>query len=402
MTTNVPRARRLAICLVFLVVCAPSAAILLMVIDQRASGGAGLPDYSVYSDAPDGLAQAGALLRRLGWQPVALTQSLQQSHVSGLLIVMLPPAAPFPFARKPVLGDADADHLLNWVSRGNAVLLCSPSPTVVHYKLGVDQIEAAAGDDVVFGRPGAAGEYTAGVQRIGVESKATVAGARALPLWWIGNQPGAVAVRHGRGRVLFVADPSLLTHRGLLREDNALFLYNVAALDAVDGRVYFDEYHHGIHSSAGFWSYLRFHHQQFVMVHLLLAALVGFWAVGRRLGPAIPQPRVQRTDGVAYASSVARIYEKADVRPLVAGVYARHFLQEVTRRVGLRRSSLPAEILAAWRRRDGDRDLADLRGLLETASRWRDGARAAPKEMLETARRFDAFIQVHFRKAKGK
>src|SRR5439155_750646 len=95
-------------------------------------------------------------------------------------------------------------------------------------------------------RPGA------GRRRAAQARPAAVAGRGAVPLWWLGGQPAAVLVRHGRGRVLVVPDPSLLTHRGLLREDNVIFLYNVAALDAEDGRVYFDEYHHGIRSGGGY------------------------------------------------------------------------------------------------------------------------------------------------------
>ena len=126
-------------------------------------------------------------------------------------------------------------------------------------------------------------------------------------------------VRHGKGRVLVAPDASILTHRGLLREDNVIFLYNVAALDAEDGRVYFDEYHHGIRSGGGYWNYLRYHSQHWVLLHLLLVAGLALWAVGRRLGPAAPMPDTKRADGVDYASSVARIYEKADARPLVSG-----------------------------------------------------------------------------------
>src|SRR5207247_2747673 len=166
------------------------------------------------------------------------------------------------------------------------------------------------------------------------------------PLWWLGSQPAAVAVRHGAGRVLFVPDPSLLTHRGLLREDNALFFYNVAALDAEEGRVYFDEYHHGIRAGGGYWNYLRYHNQHWIVVQLVLLAGMGLWAVGRRLGPAVPLGPTTRADTVDYASSVARIYQKAGVRSLVAGVLARHFLAALTQHLRLPPYAEPGEILA--------------------------------------------------------
>jgi hypothetical protein len=288
----------------------PCAAVVFGILDDRASAGVGLPNYCVYSNDRDGLAQAGALLRNLGFEPFALTRPVQQSHLRGLLIVVDGGPAAGILGLAPALSDADMDGLLAWVAKGNTLLYCSPKDSKLHTKLGVAVDEAAATEFDYSGVPGTVGDYTAGVGRIGLESPATVSGRRAVPLWWHENKPAAVAVRYGSGHVLVLPDPSVLTHRGLLRADNAVFLYNLAARDAEDGRVYFDEYHHGFRSGGGFWSYLRYHGQQGIALQLLLAAGMAAWAVGRRLGPAVPLPAVKQADGVAYASSVAGIFWK--------------------------------------------------------------------------------------------
>ena len=117
--------------------------------------------------------------------------------------------------------------------------------------------------------------------------------AQALSRWpkvGIPDRPGAWLAPHGEGRVLVIADPALWTHRGLARRDNVLLLYNVARLAAADGRVFFDEYHHGIRSGGGYWDYLRYHDLHWLV--LQLAAVVGMaaWSVAVRLGPARATP----------------------------------------------------------------------------------------------------------------
>src|SRR5438445_709695 len=87
-----------------------------------------------------------------------------------------------------------------------------------------------------------------------------------------------------------------------------------------------------------------------------------FGPPGRRLGPAVPLPVTKRADGVDYASSVARIYQKADTRPLVAGVLRRHFVDALTRHLRLRRNAEPREILTAWRVRHSDASARELSG----------------------------------------
>jgi hypothetical protein len=377
------------------------------VLRSRARAGQGMPAYSVYSDAPDGLATAADVLRQLGWQPVAVTRPIQQTHHRGLLLLIEPRRAPGQLGPAPELSDADVAGLLDWVGRGNTLLLCGMRNTRLHDKLGIaitppkGQLQAG----IYQALPAAAGAYTQRIDRLGLESPATVSAtgtAALLPLWWFGDKPGAVLVRHGAGRVVVVPDASLLTHRGLLRDDNVMFLYNLAALDAVEGRVYFDEYHHGIRSAGGYWGYLRFHHQQWVLVHLVLVAGLAVWAAGRRLGPAIPlRPRAQ-TDGVDFASSVARIYEKADARPLIAGVLARHFVDAVTGHLRLRRLASAPEIVAAWRQRYPEESARRLEELLGAADALvgqsvpPDAARLMP-----LAQAFDDFVDRYMRRARN-
>jgi hypothetical protein len=119
------------------------------------------------------------------------------------------------------------------------------------------------------------------------------------------------------------------------------------------------------------------------------------WAVGRRLGPAVPLTTTKRADGVDYASSVARIYEKADVRPLLAGIFARDFLAALTVHLRLRRSAQPQEILAAWRQRYGDGSARELGRLVDAADNLRAGRVGGSGQLLNLVQQLDAFLNEH-------
>src|SRR5262249_21517003 len=209
-----PRRRRsrLVPAVILLVLTAVFAAVGVTLLYNRAAAGRGMPDYSGYSSAPDGLAQTADVLRKLGWQPVAVTRPIQQTRHRGLLILAEPQKPGLPVGPVQPLSDADVDGLLDWVHHGNTLLFCHAEQTKLLDRLGVrlTNPDAAASDDVLHATPGAVGEYTARVEGIGLERPATVAGRGAVPLWWLGSQPAAVLVRHGKGRVLVVPDASIL------------------------------------------------------------------------------------------------------------------------------------------------------------------------------------------------
>jgi hypothetical protein len=345
------------------------------VFRQRAEAGKGLPDYSVYSEEANGLAEAARFLRKLGWEPVAVARPIQHTRARGLLILVEPAERSLIPGEPPKLPEGDVKALLRWVEQGNALLYCGRHRTAMHAALdvAVASDDEPSPDEVFRLDPGAAGRYTEGVRRVGVEGRDTLDCPRGLPLWWQKDRPGALLLKHGQGRVLLAADPSLLTYRGLRREDNAVFLSNVAQRHARDGKVYFDEYHHGLRSGGGFWGYLGYHGAHWVLVPLGLLLGMAAWALAVRLGPAVPRPAPLRADAVDYASGVARIYEKAGVRRLLARALVRGFLTALTRHLHLRRNALPAEVLRAWQEQHPAESAKRLQALLRGASELRKG-----------------------------
>jgi hypothetical protein len=379
--------RFLSWCLV-LVLFGAFGAVVWYELRARAEAGRGMPAFSVYSREHNGLADAADVLRKLGFEPVAVTRPAQNTPDRGLLILAEPQGhAVFP-GEPPDLAEADAHALLDWVAEGNALLFCCDRMTNVHRRLRLG-VTTDAGEDLVSVEP-EAGPYTAGIDGLVVEGKNTVSGDVGVPLWYVGPGPGALVVAHGKGRVLAVADPSLLTLRGLQRADNVVFLYNVVRRHAQGRRVYFDEYHHGLRSGGGFWGYLGYHGVRWALVPVLLLVGVAVWRVAVRLGPAVPTPREARADAVDYASAVARIYHRAGAHRLLARSLTRGFLAPLTRHLRLRRAALPAEILAAWRQRYPGESAQRLERLLRGAAELRKGD-VSPRQLLGWARAFDEF-----------
>jgi hypothetical protein len=366
---------------------AAAAALLL----ERAAAGLGMPAYSVYSEAPDGLGAAAYVLRELGWAPVALTRPVQNTGRRGLLVLAEPQGRGV-LAEEGGLNEAEAAGLLLWVAEGNALLLCGHQTTALHRALGVTASDARVAGE---GRtaevpPDEAGAYTRGVDRVRVQDGLLLETAEGLPLWRVGDRPGAVLLGHGRGRVLVVADPGLLTWDGLRGGDNAVFLANVAARHARDGRVYFDEYHHGFRSAGGLFGYAQHHGQSLLSLPLLAALAAAAWAVGVRLGPAVPAPTPESADAVEYASALARLYQRAGARRRLARTLACGFLDTLTRHLRLRRNALPVETLRAWRRNAPGPSDARLEALLRGAAGLRKGD-VSERELLAWARAFGQF-----------
>jgi hypothetical protein len=355
-----------------------------------------MPAYSVYSEEHNGLAEAYRRVRQFGWQPVALTRPAQYAGVQGLLILVEPgQTTALPGVATDVT-DADARGLVQWVERGNMLLLCSRRPTAVHAALHVDVFGGSGADAgmVTAAEVEDVGGYTDDVDRVAVEGEATLRAPGALPLWYVSREPGAVLFRRGRGRVLVVADPSLLTARGLRRQDNAVFLYNVCRMAAKGDRVYFDEYDHGLGAGPNFWSYLRYHGQQWIALPIVLVVGMGVWAVGVRLGRPVPRPAPVRADAVDYASAIARIYHQAGVHRLLGRTTVRDFMGDLARHLRLRPTALPADVLAAWKRRHpagpGYEETSRLQELLRGVVVLRRG-QFSEHELLRWARAFDEF-----------
>jgi len=169
------------------------------------------------------------------------------------------------------------------------------------------------------------GPYTRQIETLSVDRFATLQTRAGSPLWQMGWQARRRAAAAWQGQVIVLADPTLLTARGLGRADNVMVLANIAQHDSRDGIVYFDEYHHGFQSGAvsGAISAIR-------PTAGVAAALPrdpgGGLAHDDPLGPATADTARAAGRRVDYASALARLYQKAGVRRLLGKSLTRGFL----------------------------------------------------------------------------
>jgi len=371
------------------------AGVAFVVLQRRAAAGREMPRWSVYAEDADGLAETARFVAKLGWEPVALTRPVVQlptDPTQPRLVVMVEPQPPASaFGGSGEMGKGEAQAILDWAAQGNTLLLVGRHAAALHDALGVvlsSDLNAAAAETARPVAVAEAGGYTAGVERLLVEGRDEVLAGAGLPLWWLDDRPAALVLRRGQGRIILVPDASLFTRRGLLREDSAIFLYNIVRLHARDGRVYFDEYHHGLRAGGGFWAYLHHHRQHWTLLAVLLTAGTAAWGVMVRQGPAVPAPTPAQADAVDYASALARIYQRAGLRRLLGQVAARQFLAALRQHLRLRPSAPPAEVRAAWQQRHpGDRSVERL---LEGAAAVNQPA-VTERQLLAWTRAFDRF-----------
>jgi hypothetical protein len=157
-----------------------------------------------------------------------------------------------------------------------------------------------------------------------------------------GERVVATVADVGDGRVVMLADPSLLQNRLLDRVDNAAFALQVVG-DTTSVR--FAEGQHGYGDATGLGAIPD--RWKVALVGLAIAALVGAVAAGRRLGPpedearALPPPRRVYVD--ALAESLARTRQPVHaLAPLQVATRAR-----LARRAGLGPDAGEDELRAA-------------------------------------------------------
>jgi hypothetical protein len=359
---------------------------------QRVAAGKDMPDYSVYSSGPRGLSGTAAFLTKIGYEPIAMTRPVQHTRNGGLLIMVEPSYK----NAAPPIEEGQAKSILSWVEHGNTLLLAGRHMNALHEQLGLQISRDSNAESGSPARHDALPEdptgYTRGIDHLEVEGLDHISAPSGhIVLWSTAAGAGALVMPHGAGRVIVVADPSVLTAKGLPRRDNVLFLYNVALLDAADDRIYFDEYHHGLRTEGGFWDYLRYYGQTWAVLPLALFLGVALWSVAIRLGPAVPRVEEQKPDAVAYASAIARIYQLADVRRLPGQTLVRDFLGALCWHLRIRKTTIPAQILASWKQRHGQRSSERLQDLLRAIPELRKGE-VTPRRLLEWTQAFDEFL----------
>ena len=179
---------------------------------------------------------------------------------------------------------------------------------------------------------------------------------------------------YGRGRIVVLSDPYVVSNAGLNRADN-LFLATNVVTGGLKGRVAFDEFHQGFGETQNqIFAYLRGTPILWMFGQGALVALALVWTRGRRFARPVPEPSPDRRSKLEFVSSMAELQQRARAYDLaVENVYQRT-RRALARYAGLPLTAAPAQLAERVAARSG-RDRAALQKLLGECE---DAAAGAP------------------------
>jgi hypothetical protein len=271
-------------------------------------------------------------------------------------LILLREASPSP---------AGLDHLYRWASDGHDLVLTAPqlaarldiSATTAPGELVAHETEPSAFPVVTLRLPGASAlSLTPGVD-------ATVLLSR-------GDQPYAVAVGHGRGRIFVLADDRLFTNAALMLDDNPAALGWFLRELAHGGRVELVDGIADLGDDAPLDIVTRTHLTAAILQLLALLALIALWR-GVRFGRPVDPPRETRRQFGEHTVALGQLYARARASRHALRLYAGWALDRLRERTVTQRQPGLLALAQAITSRTGDDETAILQLLVE-ASALRD------------------------------
>lgn len=146
----------------------------------------------------------------------------------------------------------------------------------------------------------------------------------------------AVEIPVGQGRIVAVADSTMISNASLRRSDNAVWLVNLVA-GWGNGRVLFDEYHHGFGEKPGTTSLAGAFAATpwgWCLGQITAAGLLYIFCYRRRFGRISEPPILQRSDPLDQVDARAGIFAAAGARQLAGQLIVQNLSQELSQALG--------------------------------------------------------------------
>lgn len=310
------------------------------------------PSASSFSPGPDGAKAAYVLLGDLGYQverwvqPLTELPSPEEGDPGSIVLVLCDPLGG--------QGDADRQHLAQFVRRGGRVLFAGPSADnflpLAFSKL-VQPFEAVTRDYPAV----AVSPLTRGVPSITMAATVRWNGAveNESPLYARGDDTVAVVYSIGKGQVIWWASSMPLSNSGIQLPGNLDFLQNT--IGSPHGtRILWDEYYHGERRS--FTAYLAGTPVAWALLQVGLAYIVLLLAYGRRTGP-IRLPVVEsRLSPLEFVETLGALYQTAGAASGAVATVWQRFRYLAGTRLGLPASAPIRQIYDSARERLGWRE----------------------------------------------
>ena len=252
------------------------------------------PVSSSYSASPRGLKALYLYLKESGINVARFQESFESlpKGMNQMMVVSEPSHTP--------VTQRDAGSLLNWVKRGNFVIMGSRcGEGIVRPSWDSELLEAfgiaCSGEErgpqellarriTVF--PTFSLSLNRGVRSVsaGKASAPNLELSEGIALLQHEKVPVAALIQLGKGAVLFLSMSSVLENSEIGRQDNLQLVWNFLLFAGIH-TVYFDEYHHGHRQAFSDLSLRRLRILSWTALQLLALLLIFLVAGSGRLGP---------------------------------------------------------------------------------------------------------------------
>jgi hypothetical protein len=151
-----------------------------------------------------------------------------------------------------------------------------------------------------------------------------------------GDEQGAylAEVAYGKGRILLLTLPNVITNKEIGQKDNLILLLNIVRLYGQKG-IWFNEYVHG-------YTWEKAAREVFawplrlVAIQLGLGVLLFYWFWGKRFGRPLPLTDNKSLYIDDYVNSIANIYRQGRARHLVLDSIYQGFKDDLAQCLGVR------------------------------------------------------------------
>jgi hypothetical protein len=192
---------------------------------------------------------------------------------------------------------------------------------------------------------------------------------------------------YGAGKIVYLADPYIVTNGGINLVDNAQLAVNVVA--SGDGLIAFDEYHHGYGSNNN-QLLTYFAGTPVVPIILQLMALVGliFFSKSRRFARPLPENEPNRLSKLEYVAAMAELQQRTKAFDLAIENIYTDFRRRVARSFGVDNFTTPrADLARMIAERLPEEDFREIDQLMRSCENISQGEATNKKEVLELAGR---------------
>ncbi|MGB8509334.1 MAG: hypothetical protein WCD76_13175, partial [Pyrinomonadaceae bacterium] len=185
---------------------------------------------------------------------------------------------------------------------------------------------------------------------------------------------------YGRGRIVILSDPYIVSNGGINLADNLILATNIVA--TVGGTIAFDEYHQGYGATEQhLFAYFSGTPILWMFAQVALIVLAVLWTRGRRFARPLPAPHVDRRSKLEFVASMAELQGRARAYDLaIENVYGR--TRRALARYGGTSAGAPYKEIAARVAARSGKDAREIETLMRDCEDATAGAHTSARKAL--------------------